>query len=108
MPAQLLAQVEHAHKVLALLVRKHDRRHGDAARSGKGAAREVGVAVDFGDLEVRAGLAEVRVRAQGLGQRVGEDVGVYGGGFGVGGRVEGQGLGVCGGCMEEGEEVGVV
>ncbi len=39
---------------------------------------------------------------------MGEDVGVYGGGFGVGRSVEGESFCVCGGCYDEGKESGLV
>lgn len=110
MPADLLSQIKHAHERLAAFLLEDEGRDDDAARPGEGAAGEVGGAQRSRDLHVGAGLGVGGVLAEGGDERVREDVGVYGGGGGVGRGVEVEGFGVGGGGAgaEEREDGGAV
>lgn len=94
MAAQVLAEVVEDSDGLAALLEEGERGHGDAPLAQQGAARQVVGAGRLGDAQVGARFPEVGDLPQRLGDRVRFDVGVDGGGVGVRGGEEREGLGV--------------
>ena len=101
MPAHVFPQVVEYHSGLAAGFGEEEGRNGDAIGGGVEAGGQVVGACGGGDFHVRTGFGEGGVGAEGDGEGVVEEVGVYAFGVGRVGGVEVEGLGVGWGGGEE-------